>query len=280
MRVVTAQTINPENVIDVSAVTVVDVIVALSLIIVGLVVARKPLRLRLIKSTGLPDGTVSLLTKVSSWTVIAVSIGFALPFLGAQVIPVTLLLLLVGALVIVSGKPLIENYGAGVVLQSEANFEPGDLIKTGEHQGFVLEVSSRVVVLESVDRRLIVVPNTSVLSGPLEVFTSNDVRRTEMVVGLRYGTGLSAASEILRNAAQSSQGVVSDPPVEVFVSQFGDSSIDFLVWFWHDSDLMSEMRTTDQVAIAIDDACREHGLVIAFPQRTLWWGDESSPESE
>lgn len=275
--------LSPEDVIDVSKVTPSDVLIALSLIVAGLLLARfirRPLHSRLLEGTGLPGRTVNLLTKVASWTVIAVAVGFALPFLGAQVIPVTLIIFLVGALVVVSGKSLIENYGAGVLLQSEASFEPGDLIRTGDQQGVVLEVSSRVVVLESIDGRRIVIPNTSVLSNPLEVLTSNEVRRSQLVVGLKYGTELAAASEILREAAQESAEVVGDPPVEVFVSEFADSSINYLVWFWHASDLMTEMRATDQVALAIDGACRNNGLTIAFPQRTLWWGEPGSSDDK
>ena len=153
-------------------------------------------------------------------------------------------------------RVLIENYGAGVLLQSEGHFQPKDLVVTNDHMGRVIEVSSRVTTLETIDGRKLVLPNTSVLSAPLEVLTSAPTRRTEMTVGLQYGTNLDEAVEVITEAAASPEAVVDSPPVEVYVSEFGESSINFIVWYWHASDFRSSLQATDAVARSIDRACR------------------------
>ena len=266
---------NIDELVDVTDVTAWDLLWAALLIIGGIAVAslvRRPVRKRLAKSN-LPAGTVNLLAKLVGWAVIVIGIVFALPLLGVDVTPIFFLVILVAVVVVVSGRTLIENYGAGVVLQSEGNFEPGDEVAAGNHQGKVLEVSSRVVKLEALDGRRIVLPNVSVLTDPLVVFTNRPERRSELIVGLAYGTDLDRARQVLNEATAEVPGVLTSPPPEVFVSEFADSSINFLVWFWHASDLQSEYEATDQVARSLDRACREHGLTIAFPQRTLWWGE-------
>lgn len=148
------------------------------------------------------------------------------------------------------------------------------------HTGKVLEVSSRVVKLETLDGRRVVLSNTSVLADPLVVFTKRPERRSELTVGLAYGTDLDRARRVLGDAAVGVTGVLATPPPEVFVSEFADSSINFLVWFWHASDLQSEYEATDQVARSLERACREAGLTISFPQRTLWWGESDKPDSD
>lgn len=277
MAAAIVQSLESGDVIDVSNVTFGDVITAAALVVTGLILARvirRQLGRHLREGLGLPEGTVSLLTKVSSWTIVVVSVGFALPYLGAQVIPVTLLLILVGLILVVSGRALIENYGAGVVLQAEANFDVGDQIRTSEHEGRVVEVSSRVVLIESDDGRRIVIPNTAVLAGPVEILTAKETRRSEMVVGLAHGTDLAFASRVLRDAVRSVPEIAEDPPADVFVEGFSESGVIFLVKFWHHSDLQSQTAVTDRAALAVDAACRENGLEIAVPQRTLWWGEE------
>jgi small-conductance mechanosensitive channel len=276
MWIVLAQTgTNVDELVDVTNVTAWDLLWAALLIIGGIALAnlaRRPIRKRLTK-TNLPPGTVNLLTKLVGWSVIVLGIVFALPLIGIDVTPIFFLVLLVGAVVVVSGKTLIENYGAGVVLQSEANFEPGDQVEAGQHQGKVLEVSSRVVKLETLDGRRVVLSNVSVLADPVVVFTKRPERRSELVVGLAYGTDLDRARQVLGEATAGVPGVLTTPEPEVFVSEFADSSINFLVWFWHASDLQSGYEATDQVARALARACRDNGLTIAFPQRTLWWGE-------
>lgn len=96
-----------------------------------------------------------------------------------------------------------------------------------------------------------------------------------MTVGLEYGTNLDRAVEILAEAARTPDAVLDSPPVEVYVAEFAESSIDFIIWYWHASDFRSSLEASDAVARSIDRACRQNGLTIAFPQRTLWWGGET-----
>ena len=211
---------------------------------------------------------------------LTLAIVLALPFIGVDTGPVVIVVLFLAAVTVLSGRVLLENFGAGVILQSESTFRPGDQIDTNDCIGRVVEVSSRAVKIESIDGRLIVIPNSSVLTGSVINLTAQNKRRSELVVGLKYGTDLETAHEVLLAAAQDTDGVYSDPPVSVFVSTFGDSSIEFLVWFWHASDIVAGYAVTDAVARNIDRACRQYGLTIAFPQRTLWWGEPPPPEAE
>jgi small conductance mechanosensitive channel len=279
MSITLGQTVNTEidQLIDVSAVTPWDFLWATLVIVTGIVLAgllRRGIRSRFSQSN-LDEGLLSLLSKVAGWVTIALAVVFALPLLGVDFTPVYLLILLAAAVAVVSGRTLIENYGAGLVLQAEATFGPGDQVLTEGHQGRVVEVSSRIVELETLDGRKLVLPNVSVMANPVEVLTSRPERRSELVVGLEYGTDLETARGVLRGAAQGAAGVLDEPPVEVHAAVFGESSIDFLVWYWHGSDVRSAYEATDEVVRSINRACNESGLKIAFPQRTLWWGELS-----
>lgn len=270
-----------EELIDTTYVTGWDYLWAALTIVAGVIVARIARRTThgaLSAIEELPENIVNLSTKLAGWAVITIAVVLALPFIGVDTGPVVIIVLVLAALTVLSGRVLLENFGAGVILQSEAIFKPGDQIETNDCIGKVIDVSSRAVKIEAIDGRLIAIPNSSVLQGSIVNLTAQSERRSELVVGLEYGTDLDTAREVLCDAAQDAAGVSSLQPVKVFVSQFGDSSIDFLVWYWHDSDILSTYEVTDSVTRSIDRACSTHGLTIAFPQRTLWWGDQP-PES-
>ncbi len=265
-----------EELIDTSRVTGLDVLWAVVTIGAGVLlagVARRVARRGLARVEHLPDNLVQLIVKSTGWSIIVLALVFALPFLGIEIGPIVVVILLVVAVVVLSGRGFLENMGAGIILQAESAFSPGDQISTNDCVGLVREVSSRAVDIQAIDGRRVVVPNSKVLTEPLVVFTANSERRSELIVGLEYGTDLDTARRVLLAATQHADGVLASPPVDVFASVFGDSSIDFFVWYWHAPDIRTAYVVTDAVVRSIDRACKEHGLTIAFPQRTLWWGE-------
>ncbi len=65
---------------------------------------------------------------------------------------------------------------------------------------------------------------------------------------------------------------------EAQITEFGDNAINLQVRFWHAPAIIEELRAIDTVAESIDSTLAEHGIVIAFPQRTLWWGSNPTDE--
>jgi len=118
----------------------------------------------------------------------------------------------------------------------------------------------------------IIATNTSSLS-----VTELGARRTTFEVGVRYGTDVDLAGRVLEEAAASCDTTYPDPAPEALISEMGDHSIEFLLRFWHDPRILEAERAKDAVGRAITHAFAQHGLVIAFPQRTLWWGDGAKP---
>jgi small-conductance mechanosensitive channel len=283
MFLAVVQQIDPrgvEELIDTTNVTGWDYLWAALTMLAGFLgarLAREATKRGLSAVHELPENLINLSSKLAGWAVLTLAIVLALPFIGVDTGPVVIVVLFLAAVTVLSGRVLLENFGAGVILQSESTFRPGDQIETNDCIGRVVEVSSRAVKIESIDGRLIVIPNSSVLTGSVINLTAQNKRRSELVVGLEYGTDLETAHEVLLAAARDTVGVYSDPPARVFVATFGESSIDFLVWYWHDSDIVSGYEVTDAVARSIDSACRKHALTIAFPQRKLWWGEPPPP---
>jgi small-conductance mechanosensitive channel len=62
------------------------------------------------------------------------------------------------------------------------------------------------------------------------------------------------------------------------ITEFGDNAINIQIRFWHAPSVIEELRAIDTVAESIDSTLAEHGIVIAFPQRTLWWGTNPTDE--
>lgn len=281
---ISGQVIDPTELgqsIDTQTLTVWDfvwavVVVAASFLLAA--VARRLMRRLLGRFEDLPETYVLLISRASGWLVIVVGVIYALDVIGVDLGPAVIALLLVAAVSFFAGRSLLENFGAGLVLQGTSMFEVGDQIETAAGAGTVHEITGRTVVLRTPDGQEINVPNTIVVNEAVTNLTKQGQRRTTIPVGIAYGTDLDEARRVIQRAAAACELALTDPAPEALVDEFDDSAITINLRFWHDPTFIGENRAIDQVARRISLDLAEHGIVIAFPQRTLWWGKGSTPD--
>jgi small-conductance mechanosensitive channel len=198
---------------------------------------------------------------------------YALGAVGVQITPLLGALGLGGLALAFVVQPALLNLFSGILLHFHRPLRVGEEIQTGDIEGEVHDVTSRSVVIQGHSGEMVFVPNSVVLEREVLNFTRARKRRSTLVVGVAYGTNIGRARSILEAAASGAEGVRQQPPVEVFASEFADSSINFEIDFWHGTDELVQRRTRDRVIEAVSDALAEAEITIPFPQRTLWMGD-------
>lgn len=204
--------------------------------------------------------------------IIAVGVVYALGALGVRIGPLVGALGIGGVALAFAAQETLQNLIAGIMLQVRKPLRIGDQVKTGDYEGVVEDINLRTVELTTYDGLTVYVPNAAVLRAPIVNYTRTPLNRTCLAVGLAYGTDLQRAREVLLGACRSAEGVVEQRPTEVWVEEFGESSINFAVRYWHAADIASRWRVRSAVALSIDAALAEAGMTIPFPQRTLWFG--------
>lgn len=269
--------------IDTEGLTIWDFVWAVVVVAVSFLLAtivRRLVRRLLRRFEGLPENYVLLIARAAGWFIVGFGIVYALVILGVDLGPAVIALLIIGAVIFFAGRGLVENFGAGLILQGTDMFHVGDQIETNDGTGTVHEITGRTVVLRTPDGEEINVPNTVVVNESLKNLTKLGGRRSAMRVGVAYGTDLDEARRILAQSATACPAVLPDPSPEALVDEFGDDAIVLTVRFWHDPTLNGGRQAVDQVArrIAVDLA--EAGIEIPFPQRTLWWGSPPEEESD
>ena len=66
-------------------------------------------------------------------------------------------------------------------------------------------------------------------------------------------------------------------PAFVRFADFGNSSLDFELYFWA-QDFMGIENIKSDIRFEIDRLFREHQVEIPFPQRDVWIRGQASPE--
>lgn len=263
------------DVVDTTYVTPADYLWAFLTLVVGIILSR--LARRLVRRSGqranLPQNVIDLIGTVTMWSVVTLSVLFALTFIGLTVPLLWLAIVLLVVLFAIGGQALFTSFGAGILLQSRAPFDPGDLVLLLGEQGVVVEINSRVVIIDTVDGRRAFLPNALVIASPIINLSHRETRMSQLLVDVAYGTDLEHAKAVAVGSLEGLATISTGPEPVAEIMGFEDSSVRIRLRFWHPSDQLSEWTAIDEAARAVYSAFREGGIQIPFPQRTLWWGE-------
>jgi len=244
-------------------------------------VTRRVILKRLPTVSTVPDHIALLLARTASYGIVFIAVVYALSLVGIDMGPVFILILLFLVIAFFSLKPLLENFAAGIILQTRSPFEIGDEILSGEWSGRLVDINARATVIVTPDGKHVRLPNTTVLSGTLVNLTREGARRSEVVVGVPYGSDLASARTVIEEAVSQVDGVLPDPPVHAGLLEFDDSAITFEIRFWHTPYELERFRVRDGVIEAVDVALKANGIVVPFPQQDVWLKPEpTKPERD
>lgn len=235
---------------------------------------------RSIVSRSVGAGFAAIMTaRVIGYLIFLVGLVYALSRLGVRVGPLLGALGISGLILALALQKVVENFFGSVILQARRPFTPGDTVQLGDHVGVVTDIDARTVVLRRLDGSMVRIPNLEVLNHAIVNLTREPARRSELVVGVAYGTDLNAATRVITQAVGRVPRIRAAPAPQILLSSFGSSSIDITVYYWHASDVPSELAATNDLVVAVHHALADAGITIAFPQLVVWPGrdDSSNP---
>ncbi|GAB5445021.1 MAG: mechanosensitive ion channel family protein [Fuerstiella sp.] len=175
-------------------------------------------------------------------------------------------------------KDIFENFFAGILILWRFPFDKGDFVECNGLCGKVEDITIRMSLIRQVDGQLVVIPNAMLFKNPVNVITSQSLRRTTVICGVAYSEDVDQSRTVIEGAVRECPTVADSKPVEIFAQEFADSSINFEVTWWTGSTPLEIRRSRDEVVATVKRALDEAGIEIPFPYRTLTF-KESLPLS-
>lgn len=166
-------------------------------------------------------------------------------------------------------KDIFENFFAGILLLWRFPFENGDFIECEGIMGRVENVSVRMTQIRLVSGELTVVPNSFLFKNPVYVLTDKEKRRQSIIVGIAYDETVDEAIPVIRSALEACETVDKNQPIEIFMKEFGASSVDIEVTWWTDPTPLGQRRSRNEVVASVKRALDDNGIEIPYPYRTL-----------
>lgn len=164
---------------------------------------------------------------------------------------------------------IVNNFISGLILLFERPIQVGDAVEVGALSGEVRRIGIRSSTIRTWDGSEVIVPNGSLISDTVTNWTLSDrLRRIEIPVGVAYGTDPQRVLQVLGDVVRAHPEIIDQPPVTALFTDFGDSSLNFVVRGWT-SQFERWVAVRSELMVAVTAALTEAGIEIPFPQRDL-----------
>lgn len=191
-------------------------------------------------------------------------LGILLQTVGLTATSLTALVASTGVAVGLALQGSLSNFAGGVLILLMKPFVIGDYIVQGNTEGTVKEIGLVYTELITADNRLIVIPNGTLIDSSIVNVTATGKRRLELSVGIGYKSDLKKAKEVLIRLGENDPARDPENPVNVFVSELAESSVNLGLHVWVSSSEYwnAKWRLTENIKLAFD----EEGIEIPFKQ--------------
>jgi len=167
-------------------------------------------------------------------------------------------------------QDIFKDFISGIILLSERSVEVNDVVNVNGTVGKIRKIGLRTSLMLGRDDTMLIVPNSSLISNNVMNWTHLDRRvRFSIKVGVAYGTDTALTKNLLLKTAVDNPRVLTYPAPFVRFTDFGDSSLDFELFFWSE-ELMGIENVRSEMRFAVNDIFLENQINIPFPQRDVW----------
>ncbi|MEO0919374.1 MAG: mechanosensitive ion channel domain-containing protein [Pseudomonadota bacterium] len=254
------------------SISLIGILAALVLFGIGLWITR--LFQRWLDGTVLERSGVELGARSSIRTAVGYA-GVALAGLfavSAAGIDLTQLAFVAGALSLGIGfglQNIVNNFVSGLILLAERPFKAGDIIEAGGFTGTVNKVNVRATEITTFDRKTLILPNSELINGTVTNWIhKTTLGRIQVPVGVSYDSDAKQVHDMLVGIANDHPRVLSNPEPFVAFDNFGDSSLDFVLYAYL-ADIGFGLTVRTELRMAILERFRAANIEIPFPQRDI-----------
>lgn len=226
--------INPDKVIEL----IISYLPKFALAIITLVIGLWLIRMfvkgvgRLMEAKKVDEALRPFLKSVVS---IVLKILLLVSVMGMIGIEMTSFIAVLGAVGLAIGMALsgaLQHFAGGVLILIYKPFKKGDFIEAQGHKGSVKEIRIFNTVLNSLDNKIIFIPNGPLSTGSIINFSAEEMRRVDMTISISYRDDIDKAKGILYTLTDSDKRIVKNPLPLVAVSELGVSSVNLAVRVW------------------------------------------------
>lgn len=254
-----------------SALTVTKGIFGIFILLYGALFLSNILDKRISSSRSLTPSSRVLISKITRVVLIVSALLIGITSAG---IDLSLFAVFSGAVGLGIGfglQKVISNLFSGVLLLLDQSIKPGDIIEIDQTFGWVNHMGARYTELVTRDNKSYLVPNEEFITQQVINWShGNTLVRVEVEFGVHYDSDPHEVKRLTAEAATKPERVVDSPAPICHLTEFGDSSLNFVLRYWIKDAEKGITNTKGDVMLAVWDTLKENDIKIPYPHREVF----------
>ena len=251
------------------SITLFNLLVALVIVGITYVLVRNIsgiLEVLIFSRVKLSQGTPYTITTLLTYVLVSVGGAWAFATLGMSWSKLQWLFAALSVGLGFGMQEIFANFVSGIILLFERPIRVGDTVTINGVSGTVAKIRIRAITLIDFDRKEVIVPNKSFVTGQVINWAlSNTMTRLVINVGVAYGSNLELVKKLLLQAANEQTTVLKDPEPRAYFLSFGASTLDHELRVYV-AQLAERTNTIDALNRRINELFAENNIDIAFNQ--------------
>ncbi len=208
-----------------------------------------------------------ILISTSGGIVMITGILMALSQIGISLAPMLAGLGVAGFIVGFALQDTLGNFAAGAMILIYRPFDVDDIVEVTGAFGTVKKMNLVSTTITTLDNQTLVVPNSKIWGDVIKNVTAQNIRRVDLEFGIGYDDDIEHAERILTDIVSAHKKVLKDPEPNIKLHTLGDSSVNFIVRPWTETDDYWDVYwdIMREVKVRFD----REGISIPFPQRDV-----------
>ncbi|HUV20821.1 MAG TPA: mechanosensitive ion channel domain-containing protein [Gammaproteobacteria bacterium] len=225
---------------------------------------------RIQKADELTPSLRVLFGKMLKITLVVIAVVIATTELGIDLTAFTIFSGAVGVGLGFGLQKVVSNFVSGIIILLDRSIKPGDTISLGDTFGWIRELSARFVSVVTRDGREHLIPNENFVTQEVINWSfSNELIRLDVPFGVSYESDPHEVSAMAIAAAASVPRVLSSQKPVCWMTNFGESSLEFVLRFWINDPQNGLTNIRGKVLLALWDVFKLNNVNIPFPHREI-----------
>lgn len=219
------------------------------------------------------------INKLSRYVIVLLAFIIGLRILGFDI---TVLLAGYAAVLLGLGfglQHIFNDFISGIILLLDGSLKVDDIVEVNERIYRVEEINFRTTTVLGRDENYVILPNSELTGNRVVNWTYNQKSsRFQVDIGVDYATDVLELMEILKSVAKANQRVLEKPEPFVRFENYGESSLDFSVYFYT-FEIFRVENIKSEIRIEIFKALKAKDINIPFPQRVIRFKKDNEDKS-
>ena len=275
------QTSTTEAGVVTETISLFNLIVALIIVVITYILVRNIqgiLEVLIFSRVKLSQGTPYTITTLLTYIFVAVGGAWAFSTLGMSWSKLQWLFAALSVGLGFGMQEIFANFVSGIILLFERPIRVGDTVTINGVTGTVAKIRIRAITMIDPDRKEVIVPNKSFVTGQVINWAlSNTVTRLVVSVGVAYGSDLDLVKRLLLQAAHEQPSVLKDPEPRALFLTFGASTLDHELRVYV-GQVSERNDTLDALNRRVNELFAENNIDIAFNQLDIFIKNKDTGE--